>query len=258
MSYYLINTDAKTIGRSPHSVWLEKGYAYTGGPIKYGNLLNRLKPGDTLFVYANKIGIVAAGEVLDPWDKQTYYNEPDIYPDQNEKIYRVKVKWFSEMGSHPILASEIRQVGGHVVPRTLSEIEDDVATRLLGLRKSLQIKALPEEVNEKKVFFEGAKTKVVINAYERNVEARSTCIVYYGPKCQVCGMSFKEVYGAEFDGIIHIHHLRKLSEIGDKYKVDPITDLRPVCPNCHAAIHSKEEPFTIEEMKQKLGKRNTT
>ena len=27
-----------------------------------------------------------------------------------------------------------------------------------------------------------------------------------------------------------------------------IEDLRPVCPNCHAMIHRKNPPFTIEEI----------
>lgn len=258
MSYYFINTDAKSIGRSPHSLWLEKGYAFTSGPIKYGKLLNRLKPGNTLFVYASKIGIVAIGKVLEQWDGQTYHDEPEIYPDLHDNIYKIKVKWFSEMATNPISAAEIRQVGGHTSPQTLSIIADAVGKKLLDLRKPLHIRSLPEEVNENKVLTEGAKTKVFINAYERNVEARSICIVHYGPKCQVCGMSFREIYGKDFDGIIHVHHLKKLSEIGKSYKVNPIKDLMPVCPNCHAAIHSREEAFTIEEMRKRVGKLNKT
>jgi 5-methylcytosine-specific restriction protein A len=30
--------------------------------------------------------------------------------------------------------------------------------------------------------------------------------------------------------------------------VDPIADLRPVCPNCHAVIHLNKQPFTIEDV----------
>ena len=130
MSYYFINTDAKSIGRSPHSLWLEKGYAFTSGPIKYGKLLNRLKPGNTLFVYASKIGIVAIGKVLEQWDGQTYHDEPEIYPDLHDNIYKIKVKWFSEMATNPISAAEIRQVGGHTSPQTLSIIADAVGKKL--------------------------------------------------------------------------------------------------------------------------------
>jgi 5-methylcytosine-specific restriction protein A len=39
-----------------------------------------------------------------------------------------------------------------------------------------------------------------------------------------------------------------------EYEVDPIRDLRPVCPNCHLIIHSKKVPFTVEEVKNMLRK----
>jgi len=31
--------------------------------------------------------------------------------------------------------------------------------------------------------------------------------------------------------------------------VDPATDLRPVCPNCHEMLHKKDPPYTIEELR---------
>jgi predicted HNH restriction endonuclease len=45
-----------------------------------------------------------------------------------------------------------------------------------------------------------------------------------------------------------VHHLVPLSEIGEEYIVDPIKDLRPVCPNCHAALHLGGTCRTIEEL----------
>jgi len=39
-----------------------------------------------------------------------------------------------------------------------------------------------------------------------------------------------------------------LEDIKDEYEVDPINDLRPVCPNCHAMLHRKKPPLTIEEL----------
>lgn len=252
MEYYIINTDVKTIGKSPHTYWIEKGFVFTGGPYKYGKKLDRLNPGDIIFVYANRIGIVAIGEAAEKWDGKTYYDEPEIYQNPKEKIYKLKVKWRSEMGSRPITAAEIRNVGGRIFGQTLVRVEEGIASRILDLRKTLEMRALPEEIDEEEVFFEGAKTRIAINAYERNIEARSKCIDHYGPKCQVCGMSFKEAYGPEFERIIHVHHLRKISEIGESYVVNPISDLRPVCPNCHAAIHNNKEPFTIEEIKGKI------
>ncbi len=61
-------------------------------------------------------------------------------------------------------------------------------------------------------------------------------------------------YGQIGEGFIHVHHLKPLSEIGQEYEVDPIEDLRPVCPNCHAMLHRKKPPYTIEQLKDLIHK----
>jgi 5-methylcytosine-specific restriction protein A len=38
-----------------------------------------------------------------------------------------------------------------------------------------------------------------------------------------------------------------------EYEVDPINDLIPVCPNCHAMIHRRRPAYSIEEVKKMLG-----
>jgi 5-methylcytosine-specific restriction protein A len=50
-------------------------------------------------------------------------------------------------------------------------------------------------------------------------------------------------------GYIHVHHIVPLSAIKESYVVDPVTDLVPVCPNCHAIIHRKMPPYLIEEVR---------
>jgi len=71
-------------------------------------------------------------------------------------------------------------------------------------------------------------------------------------------MEYPVVHGAvEFEGktygdvgleFIHVHHLRQLSEVGGEYEIDPITDLRPVCPNCHAIIHRRMPAYSLDEV----------
>ena len=98
--------------------------------------------------------------------------------------------------------------------------------------------------------YEGAPITVELTKYERNRTARLMCIKHYGAVCQICGFDFKKQYGEEFEGMIEVHHRVPLSEIKDNYEVDPVKDLIPVCPNCHAAIHSKKNGYySIEEMK---------
>lgn len=41
-------------------------------------------------------------------------------------------------------------------------------------------------------------------------------------------------------------------EIDGQYETDPVEDLKPVCPNCHAMLHQKSPPHNIEELKEKM------
>ncbi|WP_337946952.1 MULTISPECIES: HNH endonuclease [unclassified Pseudoalteromonas] len=88
---------------------------------------------------------------------------------------------------------------------------------------------------------------MIVNSYERNLKARSECIKEYGVSCTVCGFNFEETYGKRGKGFIHVHHIVPISDIGDEYQVDPIRDLRPVCPNCHAMLHRKGN-ISIKEL----------
>ncbi len=64
------------------------------------------------------------------------------------------------------------------------------------------------------------------------------------------------MYGEIGKGFIHVHHLKLLSVIRDKYEVDSIKDLIPLCPNCHAMIHKSGEPFSVEKLKERLKESN--
>lgn len=109
--------------------------------------------------------------------------------------------------------------------------------------------ALPEEVPA--TLSEGAKKTVLVNSYERNPAARSACIKEYGVACSVCGFDFEEFYGERGQGFIHVHHLVAIADIGQEYEVDPINDLRPVCPNCHAMLHRKGH-ISIEQLRNEV------
>jgi predicted HNH restriction endonuclease len=116
---------------------------------------------------------------------------------------------------------------------------------------------LPEEIVQPDGLTEGAVRTITVNAYERNPEARRRCIAYYGPSCVACGFDFGVTYGSFAEGFIHVHHVKPLSEIGTEYEVDPVADLRPVCPNCHAVIHLGGGCRSIDEIRRLLGRETT-
>ncbi|MDE0156494.1 MAG: HNH endonuclease [Gammaproteobacteria bacterium] len=111
---------------------------------------------------------------------------------------------------------------------------------------------LPEEVEASKQYKEGATRTVTINAYERNMDARKKCIKHHGYKCAVCSFDFESMYGPIGKNYIHVHHLVPLAEIRTEYEIDPINDLVPICPNCHAMIHKTRDTLTIGQLKQCL------
>ena len=112
--------------------------------------------------------------------------------------------------------------------------------------------AYPDEVPDVPELWEGIKKSVVVNRIERNRNAREMCISHHGTRCAVCGFDFGEVYGDIGKGYIHVHHVVPLSNINSEYRVDPLADLVPVCPNCHAMLHRKEPPYTVDELRHIL------
>lgn len=97
---------------------------------------------------------------------------------------------------------------------------------------SVFIKPVKEEILE-----EGAIKLITSARYERNRKARELCLSYYGKTCKRCGLNFEKDYGKQYAELIEVHHVVPISEIGESYIVDPIKDLIPLCPNCHAMMH---------------------
>lgn len=70
----------------------------------------------------------------------------------------------------------------------------------------------------------------------------------------VCGFDFQRCYRSLGDGFIHVHHLKPIAEIGEQYQLDPINDLRPVCPNCHAMLHRTSPVMSIDALQTLIKK----
>jgi 5-methylcytosine-specific restriction enzyme A len=147
------------------------------------------------------------------------------------------------------------QMSGITIPDDVAEeLEKRWASFLEGKNTNFSLfdYKSPDELDENEEFFEGAAKKVLVNVYERNPEARRKCLEHYNFDCYICDFNFERVYGAIGKNFIHVHHLKPLSEIGEKYKLDPIKDLRPICPNCHAIVHKRMPPYSIEEIQEML------
>ncbi len=224
-------------------------------------IIKKIKPNDRFFLMRlgkEPKGICASGKIINSpvqdnhWDNKegsTYYVEVAfeiILDPNNESIFLIEKQEgiYKNYNWTPQSAKTIP----HEIAK---QLQDDWSLFLEKNNKKEEI-ILPEEISEKEVYFEGAIKRIFVNIYERHNKAREKCIEHYGINCYICGFNFEKKYGEIGKGFIHVHHLKQLSEIREGYQVDSIEDLRPVCPNCHAMLHRKNPPYSIDELKEKL------
>jgi 5-methylcytosine-specific restriction protein A len=161
-----------------------------------------------------------------------------------------------ELSKNPSLTFEVEALTSEssIEYGLLNEQEE----RILKFAITLIASVLPIEMtafrnaDEVLGYPEGAVSQVLVNRYERDPRNRKAAIALHGKICMACGFNFREVYGELGDDYIVVHHLTPVSVMGEDYKVDPEKDLVTICANCHAMVHRKNPPLTIDELKRLL------
>lgn len=218
-----------------------------------------INPGDRAFLYRQHQdrGLVAGGTFTSDiytaphWDgsgRQARYarldwdivlDRQDRLPVEELKLRAGEVKWDRIQGS------------GIAVPSAaVAKLHD-----MWGAHTSTLLFRSPDEprASHSHAFPEGALSRVEVNRYERDPRARKACLHHWGYRCAVCKFSFEDRYGPLGQDFIHVHHLRELSKVSAGYRVDPVNDMRPLCPNCHAMIHRATGPaLSIDELRAHL------
>lgn len=105
-------------------------------------------------------------------------------------------------------------------------------------------------------YIEGNQSFSYRKGYERNSEAREASLAHHGFRCMACNSLLEEVYGAVARRFIHVHHRTLISKSDGAHLVNPVEDLAPMCPNCHAVAHRRIPPFSIEEIKEMIRLQN--
>lgn len=127
------------------------------------------------------------------------------------------------------------------------------ACRFLGLIVALLPLEPVEPAIEGEV--EGQAIEVVSKRYERSRLNRAACIEIQGSRCVVCRFDFGATYGPIGEGFIHIHHVVSVATVGAGTLIDPSRDLVPVCPNCHAMLHTSRPPLLPDAVRALLMER---
>lgn len=225
----------------------------------------RIQPGDRVFLLRQGLeprGILASGQARSLPHKKAHWDET-----RNDQTRFVDVRFDAllipeEDGVLPL--EQLRegplakvhwgtQFSGISIEPLAASLLEQRWRAFLEQRGQSPI-ASPEEIATPAIYFEGASRTVAVNAYERDPRARRACIQHYGTSCFVCGFDFSEKYGALGEGFIHVHHIVPLADVGGTYAVDPVRDLRPVCPNCHAMIHRRADVLSIDAVQRVLRK----
>ncbi|WP_299948311.1 HNH endonuclease [uncultured Microbulbifer sp.] len=96
---------------------------------------------------------------------------------------------------------------------------------------------------------EGKASTRFVTTYERDPKYRKQAIAIHGASCAACDFNFGEFYGEYAEGYIHIHHITPVSEFESPRKIDPETDLIPLCANCHSVVHRRKgKTLSISEL----------
>ncbi len=202
------------------------------------------RPGDRVLFYIATDGLIAHGTVdsipepSEDWNRRYAADITDVH----------LLDTFIPLS---VIREEMPDFGWARYPRsyvTLSATESAQMDTLIESTDTLYA----DFESDSGTYVEGAVKLVHANAYERSSAARKAAIRHHGSTCAICRFDFAKHFGPALSGFIHIHHIRPLNEIDETYRVDPKKDLIPVCPNCHAVVHSRRKTLTIAEVRAML------
>ena len=129
------------------------------------------------------------------------------------------------------------------------EVVKDWGSLMMGMVLVLADIVPIEEKQNQQGYSEGDVRRIEANRSERNPLNRKLCLTAKGYNCVICGFDFERVYGELGHHFIHVHHIKPVSQVGVGYIINPIKDLIPVCPNCHAMLHRSDPPIQPELLK---------
>lgn len=225
--------------------------------------------GDRIFIYATKPlqqikYVCEVVEVNIPRneaivDKEFWVNEED-YDELSDKKFAklILLKEFPD-DFEPLIFSSLQEKGLKGTIQGVRRLENK--GEILNLYNhimhyanmpQIEISEISEIMNSDvtSVVVEGERKKYYTYKYERNSKLRDKAIEIHGCDCKACGFDFEKKYGALGEGYIEVHHVKPLYLIEEPVEVNPVTDLIPLCANCHRMMHrSKNKIMILDELK---------
>ncbi len=248
--FLISDTDIEASIRASESGTRQSGYWGTG------SRRSGIKPGDHLYLFRQQSerGIIAHAIATSGIWQGPHFNNPDR---QANYVNLEWTRWVSTDDRLPVedLHTLAPETDWNAIFGSGIQLHSTDATALAAHWTNIQSGASAPRTGDEGVegLPEGARKSVVVNKYERNRSARDKALWHHGTACKVCEIDFADAYSGIADGIIHVHHVVPLASIGAEYRLNPVKDLVPVCPNCHAMLHYRvKQPRTVDELRALL------
>jgi hypothetical protein len=106
---------------------------------------------------------------------------------------------------------------------------------------------------------EGEQSTVSVKVARRSKILRNYALRHYTDnsgsiQCRGCDFRAEDIYGADFQGLIELHHIRPLQlDFGEGRKLalsKAILGVVPLCPTCHRVVHRKKASLlSVEQLR---------
>ena len=187
-----LNTDAVSNGDfSYHDDWIRREVILTSGDIFYRHEIDRIALGATVFVYANGIGVVAAGTVLDTRSRLVEDSSELISPEPLE--YQRKISWFADIARNPVPYKIVIELCGTPsrAVRSIVKGKDALLDRVIAHAKEADIAAVEAE-------YAGSPTQAQAWTLTRLGQGkyRDELLALWEGRCAVTGCTVSQVLRA--------------------------------------------------------------
>jgi 5-methylcytosine-specific restriction protein A len=98
---------------------------------------------------------------------------------------------------------------------------------------------------------EGRILRAIVKRRERSPRNRMLCLAIHGNRCAVCSVVPDEFF-MKIHGLIEVHHIEPVASLSAPRQYNPKTDLVPLCPTCHRAVHKSTPPMLPSELKTRI------
>lgn len=172
-----------------------------------------------------------------------------IDPDCAMKIDdQISDSWVVRDGSFRMMATMRHDDESGIDERIARTCREIITPLMAAMAELIGYNSIVEGFEEADGAIEGAVSRGTVLRRERNPRNQLLCLRIHGKSCIVCAVQPEEVYGEAGD-ILEVHHLEMLAALSAPRRYDPSTDLVPLCPSCHRAVHTRRPvPWTPVEI----------